>query len=123
VSPESRHLLIELHGAAVERLDDLEGVRQAMLEAARAAGATVVAEVFHRYAPQGVSGVVVIEESHLGVHTWPEARYAAIDFYTCGKVDPFVAAERLGTWFCAERIDTLLIERGLDRSPSLRVAP
>jgi S-adenosylmethionine decarboxylase proenzyme len=51
-------------------------------------GATVVAEAFHRYDPQGVSGTLLIAESHLSVHTWPEARYVAVDIFTCGGLDP-----------------------------------
>ena len=93
-----------------------------MRAAAEAAGATVVADVFHRYRPQGVTGVVVIEESHLSVHTWPEHGYAAVDFYTCGGCKPELAAEVLAKGVEAQRVNHLLVHRGLD-SPlgSIRV--
>ena len=76
-------ILADLHGCDTAALADVDGIRRHMLEAARRAGATIVAECFHRWSPEGVSGVVVIAESHLAVHTWPERGYAAIDFFTC----------------------------------------
>jgi len=111
------HLLVELDGCEKSVLDDEARVRALMTQAALAAGATVVAEVFHRYSPQGVTGVVVIEESHLSVHTWPECGYAAVDFYTCGKCRPERAVEVLREGFLAERIEIVTVSRGL-RSPA-----
>ena len=67
-----------------QRLNDLDFVREAMLTAARDCGATIMGESFHRFSPQGVSGVVVIAESHLSIHSWPEYDYAAVDIFTCG---------------------------------------
>ncbi|MBI4954736.1 MAG: adenosylmethionine decarboxylase [Myxococcales bacterium] len=84
----SRHLIAELYGCPAERLDDLALAAEALRAAAAAIGATVVGEAFHRYAPQGVSGTLLIAESHLSLHTWPEARYAAVDIFTCGGLDP-----------------------------------
>jgi S-adenosylmethionine decarboxylase proenzyme len=83
-----RHLLAELYGCDAAGCDDLERVAAAMRQAAAAVGVAVMAEAFHRYAPRGVSGVMLIAESHLSVHTWPEASYAAVDIYTCGGLDP-----------------------------------
>lgn len=86
-----RHLLVEYTGCEPARLADLERVATAMLEAARTAGATVVTHSFHHFAAQdggaGVSGAVIIAESHLAIHTWPEHRFAAVDFFSCGPVD------------------------------------
>ena len=97
-----RHLLVELNDCDREVLNDLDLLRDAMLEAAIKSGAVVLGDSFHRFSPQGVSGVVVIAESHLSVHTWPEYGYAAVDVFTCGcTVDPQKAAdvliERLGS--------------------------
>ena len=87
-----RHLLIECHDCENGILDDVNAIENAMNHAAEASGATVVRSVFHRFNPVGVSGVVVISESHLAVHTWPEYGYAAVDIFTCGEaVDPSVA--------------------------------
>ncbi len=91
-----RHLLVELNDCDREVLNDLDLLRDAMLTAAIKCGAVVLGDSFHRFSPQGVSGVVVIAESHLSVHTWPEYGYAAVDVFTCGStVNPQTAAEVL----------------------------
>jgi S-adenosylmethionine decarboxylase len=91
-----RHLLVELHDCNKEALNDLGFLRKVMLDAAIDCGAVVLGDSFHRFSPQGVSGVVVIAESHLSIHTWPEYGYAAVDVFTCGTtVRPEKAAEVL----------------------------
>jgi S-adenosylmethionine decarboxylase len=107
-----RHLIAEYAECDRERLDDAAYLETSMLEAVRKSGATIVRSFFHRYAPQGVSGVVVIAESHLSIHTWPEYGYAAVDFFTCGEtVDPYKAHEYLKEQLSC-RLDSL---RKLDR--------
>ena len=96
-----RHLLVELYECERGTLNDLDLIREATVQAAIDCGAEVLGESFHRFSPQGVSGVVVIAESHISIHTWPEYGYAAVDVFTCGtKVNPEIAArvliERLG---------------------------
>jgi len=84
-----RHLLAELADCEPALLVDSVKLERVMKEAARKSGATVVESVFHRYNPQGLSGIVVIAESHISIHTWPEYNYAAVDCFTCGSnVDP-----------------------------------
>ena len=91
-----RHLLVELNDCNREALNNLDHVREVMVKAAVDCGAVVLGDSFHRFSPQGISGVVVIAESHLSVHTWPEYGYAAADVFTCGTtVDPQIAAEVL----------------------------
>jgi S-adenosylmethionine decarboxylase len=91
-----RHLLLDLKDCNREVLNDLTLLRDATLFAAQKAGATVLKEYFHQFAPQGVSGAVIIAESHLSLHTWPEHGYAAIDIFTCGDtVKADVAAQLL----------------------------
>ena len=86
-----RHILCEAYGCDKEILNDVRHVEKIMVAAALAAGAEVREVAFHHFSPQGVSGVVVISESHLAIHTWPEFGYAAIDVFTCGDtVDPWV---------------------------------
>ena len=80
-----KHVLIVAYWCDGSVLDDLERLKHHMLESARLIGATIIDNRFHRFSPQGVSGVVVIAESHLALHTWPEHRYAAIDLFTCGS--------------------------------------
>jgi S-adenosylmethionine decarboxylase proenzyme len=84
-----RHLVAELTGCDAVVLDDLDRLQEIFRTAAEKAGATIVSTTSHRYAPQGVSVMVVIAESHVSAHTWPEYGYAAVDFFTCGdSVDP-----------------------------------
>ena len=78
-------VILDLYECETSRLDDLPWVEATLVNAARDAGATIVQSVFHKFAPWGISGVVVIAESHLAIHIWPENRYAAIDIFTCGE--------------------------------------
>lgn len=108
------HIVAELSLCDPEILTDLEGVRTAMVNAAEVANAEVREVVFHRFIPHGVSGVVVISESHLSIHTWPEIGYAAVDIYTCGShTDPMLALEYLSERFNCKRMTTTTISRGL----------
>ncbi len=124
VSPRvlGRQLLIELFECDRERLDNVSGVRDALLEAARDAEATIVEDVFHRFSPHGVSGVVVIAESHVAVHTWPEHGYAAVDVFTCSEIfDPYRVMASLQSAFRAGNSESRLVERGFRaRPPGLR---
>lgn len=102
-----KHLLLELKDCNQEVLNDLRFLEEVFLSAARAAGATVLEHYFHQFSPQGVSGAVIIAESHLSLHTWPEFGYAAIDIFTCGDtVDTDRAAD-------------LLIEKLESRDPAI----
>jgi S-adenosylmethionine decarboxylase proenzyme len=109
----ARHLLVELDGCDRALLDDQDALRLLMRRAAEAAGARVVADVFHRFAPQGVTGVVVIEESHFSLHTWPESGYAAVDFYTCGDCRPEAAVLVLREGLSARSCEQVVVHRGL----------
>ncbi len=91
-----RHILVEFYHCSQDVLNNVQQVREMMLEATHRSGATMVTENFHHFSPYGVSGVVVIAESHLTIHTWPEYSYAAVDLFTCGEtVDPWVAFDIL----------------------------
>ena len=97
-----------------EALNDLGFLRDAMVAAAVDCGATVMGESFHRFSPQGVSGVVIIAESHLSIHTWPEYGYAAADIFTCGTtVEPEKAVEVLIEKLGAKNHSVMEIQRGL----------
>jgi S-adenosylmethionine decarboxylase len=79
------HIIAEFEQCSRSSIDDIEYVEKHLNESAKLAGATIVKSVFHKFAPQGVSGVVVIEESHFAIHTWPEHNYAAVDMFTCSE--------------------------------------
>ena len=109
-----RHLLIELFDCDFGAIANLEAVKSNLVEAAKRAHATIVDVVFHEFNPFGVSGVVVIAESHLSIHTWPEHRYAAVDIFSCGDIlKPEIAAHYLVEQFGAERTSVVEMQRGL----------
>ncbi len=108
------HILLELEDCKYEILDDLKGVEEALLEAARRAKATIIESRFHQFSPFGISGVVVIAESHLTIHTWPEHGYAAVDIFTCGNVlQPGVATDFLIKIFESKNPSIVELKRGL----------
>lgn len=122
-----RHILVEFLNCKADVLNDVAAIENAMVEAAQIAGATVINSTFHHFSPYGVSGVVVIQESHLAIHTWPEYRYAAVDLFTCGDtVDPWVSFEHLKKAFDAS-YSALEMNRGathvLKKGAGLQVKP
>ena len=109
-----RHLLVELHDCNKEVLNDLGLLRDIMVKAAIDCGAVVLGDSFHHFNPQGVSGVVIIAESHLSIHTWPEYGYAAVDIFTCGTfVNPDKAAEVLIEKLGSKNHSIMEIPRGV----------
>lgn len=108
------HLLIELWSCNRQKIDNLDYLEKIMAQAAEVAGATVLKTAFQDFNPQGVSGVVVIAESHLTIHTWPEYGYCAVDIFTCGsKVDPWKAAGFLKQELEAEETQVRDFQRGI----------
>ena len=111
------HIVCELSGCDPATLTDVDAVRDMMIGAAKAARASVMEVAFHRFEPQGVSGVVVLAESHISIHTWPELGYAAMDVYTCGDhTDPWLACEFAAKSLSAERMITSEVKRGVLQS-------
>lgn len=97
------HLLIDLWGAS--NLDDIDLIEHALRRGADAAGATILHCHLHHFEPNGgVSGVLVLAESHISIHTWPEASYAALDVFMCGDCDPHKAIPHLQDAFTPDRI-------------------
>lgn len=98
------HLLVDLWGAS--RLDDPDHIDAALREAAIIAGATILHSHFHHFTPNGgVSGVVVLAESHISIHTWPERDFAAVDIFMCGACDPHKSIPVLQAAFSPARVD------------------
>jgi len=98
------HLLIDVWGAS--RLDDPKHIDAKLREAAIATGATILHSHFHHFTPNGgVSGVVVLAESHISIHTWPERDFAALDIFVCGDCDPHRAIPVIQEAFSPTRID------------------
>ncbi|MCS6965521.1 MAG: adenosylmethionine decarboxylase [Candidatus Kapabacteria bacterium] len=111
-----RQILIELYQCEPRILNSEEQIRAILVEATRRSGATIVSDTFHTFSPHGVSGVVVIAESHVSIHTWPEYGYAAVDVFTCGdRIDPWVIAEHLHRELQAQSSSSMELKRGLFR--------
>lgn len=109
-----RHLLAEFYDCNSNILNNIQLIEDSMCEAAEACGATIVQKDFHMFSPYGVSGVVIIMESHLAIHTWPEYGYAAVDLFTCGEnCDPLIAYEYLKEKFHAKSAFYSELKRGL----------
>ena len=109
-----KHLLLELNGCDLKLLNDISFIKETMLAAAKESGATVLGESFHQFSPQGVSGVIIIAESHLTVHTWPEHGYAGADIFTCGtRVKPEKAAKVIIAKLKPITHSIILMERGI----------
>ena len=106
-----RHLICELYGAS--RLDDVDHVADALRRAARACGATVLESRLHPFDENdGVTGVVLLAESHVTIHTWPEHDYAAVDLFMCGDCDPADGIPALEEAFAPDTVQKATFERG-----------
>jgi S-adenosylmethionine decarboxylase len=104
------HLIVDLHGA--DRLDDIEHIEATLRRCVTAARATLLHIHLHHFQPNGVSGVAVLAESHISIHTWPEAGYAALDVFMCGSADPDACIPVLREAFSAQRVGVNELLRG-----------
>lgn len=115
MDPIGHHYIVEASGCNPEIIGKVETVEQILVRAAEAAQVTVWSISFHRFNPNGVSGVVVISESHLSVHTWPEYGYVALDIFTCGNdAKPEAAVEYAFKEFKARTMHITEVTRGLE---------
>ncbi len=113
-----RHLIVELYGCDQALLNDATELEETMAAAARRAKATIVGASFHTFNPHGISGFIVIAESHLAVHTWPEYGFASLDIFTCGEeVDPWEVYNYLIESFRAENASVVEMRRGFLNAP------
>lgn len=109
-----KHILVEFYDCDEEILNSVDKIELYMNEAAVAAKATIVQSVFHMFNPYGVSGAVIIMESHITIHTWPEYGYAAVDLFTCGDtIDPWTAFEYLKKKLNSNKYETTEVARGI----------
>ncbi|MEM2214350.1 adenosylmethionine decarboxylase [Candidatus Nezhaarchaeota archaeon WYZ-LMO8] len=109
-----RHLILELYGCLPNLINDEVLIREVLTEAVKMANGNICGVFFHKFNPQGVTGVVVISESHISIHTWPEYGYAAVDIFTCGeRMDPWKACEHIIDVFKPSNVNVLEIKRGL----------
>ena len=107
------HVISELWGCDFDKLNDVNHIERTFVDAAFKSGAEVREVAFHKFAPQGVSGVVIISESHLTIHSFPEHGYASIDVYTCGDLDPNIAADYIAEALNAQTRENIELPRGM----------
>lgn len=106
-------IVADFYGCSADYLANVEFITDAMLEAARHAQCTIVTQSFHHFSPYGVSGAVIVAESHLAIHTWPEYGYAAVDIFTCGDIiKPEEALDYLKEALMATQVSTVEMKRG-----------
>lgn len=110
------HTLADYHECDPARLTDAEGIRRVLITAVADAGGTYVTDVFHQFSPHGLSGVIVIAESHVALHTWPEHCFAALDVFSCTTaLDSSLIQQRLQEWLAAKNVTAGTHARGRDR--------
>jgi S-adenosylmethionine decarboxylase len=106
--------LVELRECSTKILGNLKEIQDILTTAAKVADATIVEVAFHKFSPFGISGMIVIAESHLSIHTWPEYEYAAVDIFTCGNVlKPEKAVEYLIEKFQSKNPSVVEVKRGI----------
>jgi len=108
------HLIVEMYGCCPVTINDVDRVETCLKHAVKLSGAHIVQSVIHHFNPHGVSGVIVIEESHFSVHTWPEYGYCALDIFTCGtEIDYYTALDYLKREFQSKNISVSEVKRGI----------
>jgi spermidine synthase len=108
-----KHIIVEFYNCSSEKINEVSHIEKSMIRAAELAGATIINSTFHHFSPFGVSGVIVIEESHFAIHTWPEYKFASIDLFTCGDdINPWISFDYLKKEFSAEHSSSIELQRG-----------
>ncbi|MCB0352966.1 MAG: adenosylmethionine decarboxylase [Bdellovibrionales bacterium] len=106
------HYLLEFIGCNVLRLQECETIRPALVRAAKAGNASIVGEQFHQFTPFGVTGVLLLAESHISIHTWPEHALAAVDIFTCGDtMNPDRIVRELREYLEATEVQIRIMKR------------
>ena len=118
-----RHIIADLSGCDATLISSVSFVQKTLEEAVTKAKATIISSVFHQFSPNGVSGIILLSESHCSIHTWPEEKtpYAAIDIYTCGEeVFPQIACDHIVRCLKADRLQITSLERGIKTKQGFR---
>ena len=110
---QGRHVLADLHGVAATLLTDVEALQALLIDAARHADAHVLGAHFHHFGENaGVTGVVMLSESHISIHTWPEHGFAALDIFMCGQARPESALQYVRQALCPVDAQVTNVDRG-----------
>jgi len=109
-----RQIIVELYDCETQKLNNIDFIEESLLFATKQSKATIISHDFHKFNPHGVSGVIVIAESHVSIHTWPEYGYAAVDVFTCGhSIDPWIIQEHLEQVLEAGKVSSMELNRGI----------
>jgi S-adenosylmethionine decarboxylase len=106
-----RHAIFELYDCSSKLLDDEQYIVSSMVEIARQLGATVLSSSSHKFEPQGVTAILLLSESHISIHTWPEKGFATCDIFTCGSCIPEDGVAIFKQKFHAQETNTLVFDR------------
>ena len=106
------HYLLDLYQCDADKLDDEQLIKKLLHDAAYCAGMTILDTITHKFYPQGVTGIVMLAESHISIHTWPEDRKAAVDVYTCGDCDSALACQIIRTQLNSKDFTIEHVKRG-----------
>ena len=113
-----RQILVEYYDCDQSKINDVSFIETSLIKAAKDSKATLISHNFHKFSPYGVSGMIVIAESHIAIHTWPEYKYAAVDIFTCGEtIDPWVIQEQLKVSFNSQNVSSMEMKRGMFKMP------
>ena len=107
------HYLAEFFNCDRSKINDIAFIERIMIEATELSGARMIKPLFHHFSPQGISGVIVIAESHFAIHTWPEHGYAAVDLFSCSDFDYKTAMNHIGKNISAQFHSVALVRRGI----------
>lgn len=119
-----KHILLDLYGCDPNQLNDVQLLRHMALEGVRRSGATIIGDFFKPFFPQGLSGVVIIAESHLTLHSWPEYAYLAMDYFTCSeRIDIDVAISYFDKILTPRKISKSIHARGSELLGPSQVVP
>jgi len=108
-----KHIIAEFYDCDSAVIDDISLIESIMTDSAKISGATIIKPFFHRFSPQGVSGIIVISESHFAIHTWPEHGYAAVDIFSCSDFNYKESLRHIRDRFRSGRYLINCISRGL----------
>ncbi len=107
-----KHYVVEFIGCDPSKLKRVQDIKPILLKAAKVSQATVIKYFFHQYKPYGVTGIILIAESHFSIHTWPEDAYVAFDILTCGKMFPLKAIEYIQESLASQKVKIKVLSRG-----------
>ena len=111
------HIISQFYQCQEEILNNSQKIEEILLESCEKANATVIQHTFYQFSPQGVSGIVLLAQSHVSIHTWPEYKYAMVDILTCGdKADPWIIFEEIKERLKSTQFNKTQLTRGVPLS-------